>query len=56
MNLYDNIFNVFWEHLANFETNIMSMKYPKRILNNVTKLCFFLQKNHLKRCEVIWKW
>jgi len=49
MNLYDNIFDVLWEHLANFEMNIMSMKYIKRNLNNVTKLCFFLQKKTFKK-------
>jgi hypothetical protein len=44
MNLYDNIFDVLWEHLVNFEMNTMNMKYIKKNWNNVNKLCFFLQK------------
>jgi len=29
MNLYKNIFDVLWEHLEKFETNLMNMDYLK---------------------------
>ncbi len=31
MNLYNNIFNVLWEHLAKIEMNLMGTKYSKTI-------------------------
>ncbi len=51
MNLYDNIFDVLWEHLTNFEMNILSMEYPKQLLNNVTN-DFCCKKYFLK--DVKW--
>jgi hypothetical protein len=45
MNFYDNIFYVLWEHLENFEMNLMSMEYPKTFLNNVINI--FHYKNDL---------
>jgi hypothetical protein len=38
MNFYDNIFDVSWEHLEIFEMNLMSMEYPKTLLNNVISI------------------
>jgi len=32
MILYDHIFNVLWEWLTKFETNIICMEYPKAFL------------------------
>jgi len=29
MNFYNNILDVLWEHLENFEMNLMNMEYPK---------------------------
>jgi hypothetical protein len=29
MNVYNNIFNVLWEHLAKIEMNLMGMEYFK---------------------------
>ncbi len=43
MNLYDNIFNVLWEHLNKFKMNVMSMEYSK----NKLKQCFPLFKEKL---------
>jgi len=36
MNFYNNVPNVLWEHLNNFEMNLMSMKYQNKFLNHVT--------------------
>jgi hypothetical protein len=29
MNFYNNIFNILWDDLENFEVNLMNINYPK---------------------------
>ncbi len=29
MYLYNNVFNMLWEHVKKFEMNVMNIKYPK---------------------------
>lgn len=31
MNVYNDIFNVLWEHLGKIEMNLMSMEYSKTL-------------------------
>jgi hypothetical protein len=47
MNFYNNIFDILWEHLENFEMNLMNMECPKTLLNNVINI-FHCKKDFLK--------
>jgi hypothetical protein len=51
MNLYENIFDILWEHWVKFEMNTMIVGYSKMFYNNVTNV-FFLQKR-IKKSEII---
>jgi hypothetical protein len=60
MNLYNNIFNILWEHFANFEMNLISMEYPKAF----SKQCiywfsmpkgFFLKNWNDFKMTFVWK-
>jgi hypothetical protein len=51
MCLYNNVFNMLWEHLDKFEVNTRNVKYPLTLLNYYNQ--YF--KNIFKWFEKLWK-
>jgi hypothetical protein len=47
MYLYNNEFNMLWEHVEKFEMNIMNIKYPKTFKKNCNQF-FLIIKEVLK--------
>jgi hypothetical protein len=52
MNLYNNIFNVFYKYLENYEMNLMHIEYPKTFLMECNefekiKLCTYYEITYI---------